>query len=449
MIRKNLKSRKTSFLSKITLSALGVLSFLAISCTSPEIAGGGSDQPNEITGVVASVDTQPISSAKVLLYSKADFEERSSVHRTSQDFHAIDSTITGSDGKFKFSGIDIGAYSIKALYAPETHASQFVGYVDSIRISEESKTQDIQGLTLFFGGSIEGVIKSSELTLDHVELSGTPFTANIKADGSFKFENLPPGSYGLLSFYKDLSNNSGAALSMAGQVIPDSTVDLGTLNVTKDELLFEDFEHPDNRSISGYLYGGGWWYGVGTGLYTSAPRSPGIPVDESTLLLNSNHVFHAKWDFIDSIPNQNENYYVFGFNIGFGYDGYIDEGSPAELSFFDFSQVEKISFKAKGSGTFRLQLGTRAIREASASEVSHYGVEFTLDPTLEGLQDVVIDLSSMELGPINEGQLQDVKNLNWSDANKQVYAISFVVTNDAEIWLDDIRIIDYSINYFK
>lgn len=399
---------------------------------------GGTDFPNEINGQVAKVDGTPVSAAKVRLYRKADANHRANVHATAQDFELTDSTETDAQGQFTLE-TDSGHFLVEALYD-----TNLVSVNDSIYFpGDTNQSISLDTLTLYFGGHLKGTIVSEDFTITKVDLAGTPYSTQVNADGSFYFKNLPPGVYGLISFYQGDQNITGSALNLSGRIEPDSTLDMGTIILNTDEVLFEDFEFNDERALTGYLYGAGWWFGVGSGEYIAQPENPGFPVSKSTTLEAGSQVFHAIWDFNSAADGA---YYIFGFNIGHGADGYIEERAPEDVSFFDFSGVDKVAFRAKGTGTLRLQLGTRAVRMTPASEVAHYGIEFTLT---DEFQDFAIDINDFVLGEVSDSDSKYLKDITWKSARRDVYAVSFIVTDNAEIWLDDIRLIDYNINFFK
>lgn len=422
------------------LLLLSISLMLWIGCE--QRVAGGTDFPNEINGTVAKVDESPVAQAKVILFKQSSDDSRPTVHPTSTDFEPIDTVMTDEEGLFNFE-TQSGNYIIQASYDTNLVAIQ-----DSIFFPEgDTNSINLEPMTLYFSGSLKGRIivqdeNTNPLEVNRVDLAGTPYSTSVDASGNFIFEDLPPGTYGLISFYQGDNSVSESALSLAGQVNPDSTLDIGTIVITTDHVLFEDFEFDDERAITGYLYGGGWWFGVGSGSYQSIPLRPGFPVSKSVIDFEGSKVFKSTWNFDEAKGG----FYVVGFNIGYGADGYIEENAPARLSFFDFSNVDKVSFKAKGTGEIRLQLGTRAIRLSSVSEVGHFGYDLQLDDDFKEYQ---IDINQFKIGTLTDEESEILGDLTWEEARKEVYALSFVILGDAEIWLDDIRLIDYNINYFK
>lgn len=414
-----------------------ISSFTLTACSDSYEISGGTDFPNEISGTVAQGPV-PQPQAVVKLYKRHQAEEQEHVYAHGDDFELVQTDTTDPQGNFNFE-TKSGSYFIEATYN-----SLLINVSDSIFIPENDTVKiDLAPILLYYGGSLQGRLIAEESELSQVGLAGTPYVSEIDSDGRFRFTDLPPGTYGILSLYGQGGQISSSSLNIAGQVQPDSILDIGTIEMRTQELMFDDFEFDDERVHTGYLYGGGWWYGTGAGEYNADPKAPGYPLSQSIVYEQNNHVFHAKWDFIGS--SLDPQYYVFGFNIGFGADGWINENTPHELSFFDFSQVDKISFKAKGVGTIRVQLGSKEIRLRSVSEVAHYGTDVTLK---DEYQNYIIDVNDFKLGDVNQEELNLLKGLNWSEVRQDIYALAFVVTSDAEIWLDDIKLIDYSIHQF-
>jgi len=164
---------------KTSFFALLVSMLLLIACSDKRTAGGVTDIGNSVAGVILDSLGTPVVGAKVSLFSYRQGATSSVMIDTLL-------TLTGSDGHYRFEGVDTGAWmlvgSLESLGA--IHQLLIAGNLDSMNL-HLSVTKVVRGHALLLAGS-------------HVFVAGYPSSGGtISKDGSFQLDSIPAGDYNL------------------------------------------------------------------------------------------------------------------------------------------------------------------------------------------------------------------------------------------------------------
>jgi hypothetical protein len=124
------------------------------------------------------------------------------------------------------------------------------------------------------------------------------------------------------------------------------------------------------------------------------------------------------------------NLVLVGFNLGGGYFAQL----PSTKQFFDFSQVNSLKFRAKGSGSVVLQFATKATKDADG-----WG-HFQSPPQVlgAGWQEFTVDLATL-VAPA--GSQADSVGTTWDQVRQQTYAIDFMFTQATEFYLEEVKLV--------
>lgn len=170
--------------------------------------------------------------------------------------------------------------------------------------------------------------------------------------------------------------------------------------------LVDDFEGTSNRTRLGILSGGGWWYVAAVG--TTDRRVPDIAaMRDSTDSRDGRASLHPRFSFLDTTAR----YGLVGFHFG-----------AKETDLVDLSGLDSLVFHARGTGTVRVEFVTD-----TGGGVTSHAVQIQLDSAWK--RHVV---QATALAPIAQGR-------SWSTDSKRVRFLQFIVFQDADFHLDDIR----------
>ena len=403
----------------LQILSLFITIFIVFSCNSENLAGGGSDHPNELSGSVAQ-NGSPIRSS-VILYKKQ-------VAKADSMYVKMDSLQTDIQGKFRFKNLQNGTYSVIAQDSSRLLKSVW----SDIELSQKDSAKDTTmtlGATASLKGRIVGVSG-----LYAVYLGGTPYWVNIDSQtGAFEFKSIPTGSVSLLTFY---NLNGVNVLSIPSTVVlkAGEVKDLGDIVVHSNQILLEDFSDNDDRISTKNLFRGGWWFLNQNYLFSPAKMQTRIYEGVVDSLGNRYLSFSAEPAFGQTTSP------TLGFNIGIGWGEYKYNGGLEENAVFDFSKMSVFKFKARGQGRFILQFGTQSIEE-STYPWAQYKVELQLTSEWK---EYVIKAEDLKLPQVEKPEL--LNSMNWANASKRVYAVSFLFPQGIQMSLDDIKIDGFNLS---
>ncbi len=197
-----------------------VLLLLIGNCTPGDNLAGSVTETGNVTGVVMSSSKQKVANAKVSLFKK-----KSEVMSPDEQTKPVEEVYTNDTGYFSFKA-DAGNFTIIAVSDSE------YAFRDSIAPGKAGSKNMV--IELRNPGKIKGIIQNSvELRGTGsvvVHLIGTSIYTNVDSDGSFLIDNVPAGTYTLVSYSTYQPEFSPKYQTV--NVFSDSTTDLGGYSLT-------------------------------------------------------------------------------------------------------------------------------------------------------------------------------------------------------------------------
>jgi hypothetical protein len=197
-----------------------IVLLLIANCTSGDDIAGSVTETGNVTGIVMSSNKQKAANAKVSLYKK-----KSEVMSPDEQTKPVDEVYTNDTGYFSFKA-DAGNFTIIAVSNSE------YAFRDSISPGKTGSKNMV--IELRNPGKIKGIIKNTvELRGTGsviVHLIGTSIYKNVDSEGSFLIDNVPAGTYTLVSYSTYQPEFSPKYQTV--NVFSDSTTDLGGYSLT-------------------------------------------------------------------------------------------------------------------------------------------------------------------------------------------------------------------------
>jgi hypothetical protein len=347
-------------------------------CASEEMsAGGGGFGGETLSGVVVGTSGKGISDASVRLRASG-----------SLDATALREGWTDSTGHFR---LDLPS-----------------GIALRLEVAGRDKSDSVRALVDLDPGCAPGRILAeapSSRALRLRDSSGRPVGATLKA-------------YGL---GRTLATDDSGRADLTGWPMADLWVRATLKNGDAHDLfvpsaggelkvgagwLVDDFEGNQSRTRLGSLIGGGWWYVAAQGTDSQTVRDIGSMRDSSDAhagkaSLHANFVFASK----------SSGYGLVGFHFG------LTEADPVDLSGLD-----SLVFWAKGQGDVRVEF----VADTGGGVASH---ALVVQPDSTWRRFAV---AASALSPVNSGR-------SWAVDSKRVRFLQFIVFQDADFRLDDLR----------
>ncbi|MBP5187881.1 MAG: carboxypeptidase regulatory-like domain-containing protein [Fibrobacterales bacterium] len=423
-------------LSPALLSAL-------MACGETTVAGGGSDQPNEIVATVLSVSGAALPNAKVSVWRRSEISPMD----LAEDFEFCDSAATDQNGRFKLR-LANGRYAIE-VHSDDSSQAAFIGeaqfdaksalFFDNAAAGDS--TEELRSIKLSKAASVSGTILAEDegRELIEMQLSGLPHAAPIDEEGNFRFVGLPPRTVTLLTKHRK-GNDTAITANKAIELKEGGRVKLGTLALRPGEVVLDDFEDGNGQISLAGVFGNGWWYSAQQP-WGSILKHPKGLVDIADAIEDEEGVktLHVGIQFpgIDLFPEQ-QYLALVGFNLGAGYTTSV----LGPKAFFDFTKAKSLSIRVKGTGSFRIQVATKATKEADGW--GHFiSQEIALPQS--GYERISVPFS--QLAP-QEFSMAAEMGMTWEDVRNEVYAIDFLFSRNANIWIDEIRLIGAEVTDF-
>ncbi|MCK9182990.1 MAG: carboxypeptidase-like regulatory domain-containing protein [Fibrobacteraceae bacterium] len=303
---------KKDFLLNLTSAALILF---ASSCDNPKTAGGpGSETTNGITATVFLADGSPAVHAGIMLRKSNFISQDTTGAALAPDFY------TDSLGKLQFNGIDSGTYRITIIGDSEIFSQELE--------IEDSERVDLGKINLSMPGSISGTVMDTrgKAKLAWIGAYGLDILAKTDSNGNYSLNAMPPG---ILKFFA-LSSMRDTLIADTGITIISKQQTSWTLTTeapTKPSMKFQDFE--DTTTLRD------WYFSKDTVTIIYSPTDyvrNGIIYD-STL---QSHVFDG---FYYSVV-----------------ESWVLIGRSISDSNIDLSDLDSITFDARGSGNIRVAL---------------------------------------------------------------------------------------------
>jgi hypothetical protein len=388
-----MKNHIRLFLSALCAAILSVILTSCLTGGGDETAnqGGGSDQPNRISGVISGRDGIPTASARVRLYS-GDYSSGYDIGLSASASQLDTQAFTDSHGKYTL-------FSRKGKHFLEATS------VDSALISirtvpaPESGTGTLADIPLSEGASLQGILVSTAKVAG-LHLAGTHFHSIPDSAGHFRFGLLPPGAYRVVA---------QMGPDHLGQLVSVETVNLEAGEKRNLDSVFAepdvvplfdfDTESPTSK-LSGLSFP---TPPVGSRIGAWAPRPLNI---ESTGTYRKRSLHTTVTTAVQT-----------GFALGNGY--------------YDLSKMSAFVFWAKGNGKLMVMFHSEIVAFADPTlrapiTLSNVWQQFRITPA-----DIAVPDNAQTAG----------KGYTWEAGKSSVSKISFYPANgDVDFWIDDVRI---------
>jgi|GEM_PF-5613977 len=382
------------------LIAASAIAILFNSCANQDgtSAKGGvwDETENGVAVLVVDPQGKPVANARVRIIPQQSWAE----HVFTGQNTVADSGLTDANG---FALLHTTSWpSHLEIDTKAGMAREALGSADSARHITPQTAAAFHGILL----------AASKPWPDSMRIAGTSFAAKVQSDGSFRFDRLPPGEYSLVSATATQIHIVTRALLDAGTLTKMDSLQLED----KDSVLIDDFEDQISANRFHDLTGSGWWY-------TSADSlSRVIPSELTTAMYKNAESWHNTRSLhvvfaVDSTSAQK--FALCGFDLG---ESRLTHPNSAT---YDLSQVDSITFWAKGTGTITMQANGSLTN--SADQFIQLKFSFTLDTAWTRIV-------------VKPSQWIDADSLlTWQDIAPFVNSFNFMSNSNADLWLDQIQ----------
>jgi hypothetical protein len=407
----------------LLLAGAGIAALL-LSCA--HLTGGGSDQPNCITGTVIGMSRLPMPESRVRLFSGSYSPGFDAPPFSENGTFQVDSVLTGPAGQFFFERVYNGRYYIEVLSPNVCEIAVSGGFCklgDSlINLGE---------LRLAGANALSGTVKCTRSTLRAVEIAGTHYRVPVSGSGgAFAFPSLPDGDFRLYALFG--GNDSSTAAAIGNFSLRDSSKKvIDSIIAEPDRILLYDFETGSGQTcLKGIVFpatdtlGGAWFKIIDRDIGgNSTLTPPGFPANFSSALDGTVCAYRGKSLHLcthlgTKFTKNNVTYDPFlytGFNLG--------------NRSYDLSKMRELTLYAKGCGNFVVQFET---------DTANKGEGYFISPAIclqQGWTRISIKAADIVPQP---GSVIEARCLKWPDACKKVKNIFFSIKGDTDLWLDEV-----------
>jgi len=363
-----------------TSMLLGTLGAFGLSaCSSDSTAGRGiwDETENGLAVTIQGEAGTPVPSAKVKLVSATAVVQ--------------DSSVSDSMG--------IARFEKRPDFGGHIEVSSSEGVARSVLTAGDSAVSEVLSAPATLSGylaSVNGVVPSE------FYLYGTSYKAQVAADGSFRFDGIPAGNYAILS-----AEENSYVYWNESELLADKETMLSLEAPSKDSVLIDDFEDSRGTNLFYALTGGGWWFTYGDSTSTISPKLPERGLSREDAYAGSKSL-HETFTIDCLAVNP---YALVGFNIG-------TPPSEDSLHGYDLSKVDSVTFYVKGVGHVFMQFA--GLDETLQSWNWEYQFDIPSDE----------EWSRISAVPGNDPL--------WRSIALNIKTINFLVTESADIWIDQI-----------
>ena len=394
-------------------TALATITVMMISgCADNRVSGtAGSETVNTFTVVVVDCEKKPVRGASVRVVADESWL-RKSVNNESLTYYEA---VSGHDG--------ITRIPIDSLPGEDINLcidSGFTGaFLPSYKfIDSSSGVQD----TIFLraSSSLSGFVNYAGANPSGVSLQGTDYSSSIDpVTGEYSFPAVPPGNYNIVALSTD-PQSQAARLAAAGNVeLSEGVVSQADLMTDFSGILVDNFN--GGADLMSYLNSGRWYIIKGGDISVNFPTAR----EADTLFIPSQSAL------VNSGAFEGKSLHV-NYSAGTG-TFYLIVGAQVSTIKAGFTNIDTVSFMAKGNG--RLTLRLHGEQDVDKPQAFYY---INLDTAWQSYS---ITFDQYE---IND---PDNSSAVWTDVEQRMTWLSFLPGgNGTDFWLDEIRLDGITIN---
>lgn len=396
-------------------------------CDSSQAKGPGSETTNGIVATVIS-DGMVASYAGVTLH-KADF-----ISNDTTGTVVVPNYETDSLGGFTLEDLDTGKYRLSIALGGKLHSEE---------ISYSGNTLDLGEITLEAPGTVSGTFAdgNAETLASWIGVYGLDILVRTDSEGNFTLSGLPAGELKIFALsedrksvvadtnltvktsktcswiHTDLADRSSSSAEDPGSSSsPEESKSSSSAESSSSSelssssskefvsMVFEDFE--DSVSFAAK----NWYFSADTAAQINYP----------TLLSNY-------WDAV--VDNSDRNGHVFSGYFSTEPGGYVIFGTRISTEGIDMSDLDSVTFYAKGSGNLRFAL--ERWESTSSDNLKAWTKDLPLTSSWTRFSVSPTDFQLPE---------DDTLSTGWESVKKTVTRVHFFATSGQEISLDDITV---------
>lgn len=378
------------------------------SCGNQPTAGGGSDQPNSLQGLVLLANGTPAAGAAARWVSGSwnprDTTIDSATPVVGQEFKIP------TDGRIDTKAPAEGDWHLEILDS----ATHQLAVVTSLRGS----------VTLQPAAQWSGVVASHGALPNFIALAGTSRRVAIGPDRSFHLDWLPAGNYRVVGTWSDQVRDLGTRRFEVGESVVDDTLDGDSAQTDLIDLR----RLPLRSALRGTFWSD--WDTFSGQWYQSADSSSRI--DPYAWIRTPTAALHVE----DGVSFLRWNFRVGAKPVTIGGETKQPWASVGlwlapDLRGLDWRDVTAIRLLVRGRGVFRLQVNTHLVDSLGSS--GQFSAMFNADSCWHWLE-----IPVQSLWP--QGAILD-RGISWKDAATGVYSLMiFASQSDVQLELGAIRV---------
>lgn len=387
--------------------------------TDPDIAGTSSGgEGKTVAGRLVDDKGAAVAAAAVVLRGATDWDGESI------DGDTVDADITDRDGRYAFTGVGPGTYTILG----RTRDTSLVSLLSSVEVTDKDLQlpPDTMARPVSIGGT-------ARLPLEHrmyVTLIGTPYRTVVRPDSSFVISNIRPGAYELWVIAENAYDPSRRVIVCvhdmdlgSGQDTVFNDIALRRLHTGSGPVIVGAGTSCDRRNE----VGGNWWV-----------------MDDSQSGGTSTTVPDRDAEVIDSSGRSEIGcaaHVAFTFGAGSRWVPYIGVGTHfgtphrGLLATADLREADSLTFRMKGTGA------NWRLRAEVLSMLSYNGdIRITVDPIPTVWTRYAIDFDSDRVGGFEPDDYRAWDRLAAYATHVLFQAVSDTGSNSGELWIDDVTL---------
>jgi Carbohydrate binding domain (family 11) len=394
-------------------------------CSNNVAGTGGTDYPNtkNVAGIVNNSSGLPVQGARVLLVENAGWLGDILAGKKV----VLDSAVTDAAGKFIVPRPSVESWNMQIDSREEgLLATDFGDDLDTTA-----------GLVHVFSlrpyAVIAGTLHPDAQTPLDLLFAGSAYRGVVNADNTYSVCAIAQGEYAVIletSVGGTVQKTLGTALRVdAGAT--DNGVDMPA---PINRVCVDDFSIGQSRTNLGRLIGGGMWFTANDSAYGGNSSNSYSLVSGAGAFSGSSML--AVYHLGSQIPGP---WAIVGLYLG----------RTAPLDVFDFSDLQALSFWAKGSGKIEVRLYSQILDTLAGNNMFQFSYVMTIPSTWTH---VTIPVDSLG---IPQSSVAFQAGYTWKQAAKAIEAIDFVAKypdnnpgDSVTLWLDDISLDGMSLGTF-